>query len=109
MPEARLPSVTRRIDDDSDPCKFQFTLYCDLCGLKYRSESIPFSVRDAPLTFDDFSNAQKLIWESEHDDAYERANQSALLTFTRCSNCGCAVCEDCITDCANPVCNDCAL
>ena len=108
LPEARLPSVTRRMDDDSDTRGFRFTLYCDRCGAPYRAETIPYSVRDAPRRFEAFTKAQSLIWESEHGDAYERANQHALLAFTRCRICGGAFCEDCAIDCADDLCADCA-
>ena len=108
MPETGLPSVTKKIDDDSDEKIFQFTFYCDLCGTKYRSESIAFSVQDAPCKFNNFTNAQKLIWGSEHEDAYERANQCALLVFTRCRICGDTFCEDCAADCGDSICAACA-
>jgi len=103
----RLPSVTKRIDDESDAKQFQFTLYCDCCGMRFRNQPIPFSVASAPDRFEDFTLIQRMIWEAEHDDAYERANQHALITLFRCAVCGSAVCEDCATDYDTPVCPDC--
>jgi hypothetical protein len=105
--EGWLPSVTKRFDDESDAEKFQFTLYCDCCGERYRTEPIPFSAAGAPDKTEDFTEAQRMIWEAEHEDAYERANQYALITFTPCSDCGRAICEDCAIDWERPVCPDC--
>lgn len=103
----RLPSVTKRFDDLSNEKQFQFAFYCDFCGAKYRIDPIPFSVPNAPETFKDFTETQKLIWESEHDDAYERANQEALITFARCRSCGKMLCDDCALDYNNLLCPDC--
>ncbi|HBU11980.1 MAG TPA: hypothetical protein DEB31_04415 [Clostridiales bacterium] len=103
----RLPSVTKKIDDLSGALKFQFMFYCDYCGAKYRIVPIPFSVPDAPERVEDFTEAQKLIWESEHEDAYERANREALVTFRKCTVCGKTVCEDCAPENKQPVCPAC--
>ena len=107
MAEGRLPSVTKRIEDESNVKQFQFSLFCDCCGVRFRTEPIPFSVKDAPERADDFTTAQKMIWEAEHDDAYERANQNAMITFNRCMICGAAVCEDCVCDSDRPICPKC--
>jgi hypothetical protein len=95
------------LDDESDARKFQFVFYCDCCGEKYRASPILFSVLNTPDHFENFTAAQKLIWEAEHDDAYERAHQHALLDFTACKVCGRMICEDCATPYQHPVCPDC--
>lgn len=102
-----LPSVTKRMDDASNAKSFQFTLYCDCCGERYETAPIPFSVADAPETLGAFTEAQRMIWEAEHEDAYERANQYALIAFTPCTICGRAICEDCAIDSERPTCPDC--
>jgi hypothetical protein len=39
--------------------------------------------------------ARDILWRTEHDAAYERANLEARLQFNRCVRCGKNVCEDC--------------
>lgn len=102
-----LSSVTKRIDDTSTAKNFQFILYCDSCGERYDTKPIRFSVADAPDKLESFTELQKMIWETEHEDAYERANQYALITFTPCTNCGRAICPDCAIDWECPTCPDC--
>ena len=90
-----LRSVTKRADDNSTAKEFRFTFYCDHCGEAYLSDPIPFSVPDAPGRLEDFTDIQLLIWNAEHEDAYERANRHAQLTFLPCEICGKRVCDEC--------------
>lgn len=108
MAKRRLPPLTKRMTDESDTMRFCFTFYCDCCGAGYRTQDIFFSQEKAPVSFKDFTNAQKLIWNAEHEDAYERGNRSALLVFTPCEECGKYICETCAgeleTDTLCPAC-----
>jgi hypothetical protein len=105
--EKGLPSITRKLDDESDAKVFQFVFYCDCCGQGYRTAPIPFSVRDAPDRTEEFTPAQKLIYETEYDDAYERGNLDALSVFEVCETCGRRICEDCSEGGIGYVCRDC--
>jgi hypothetical protein len=95
------------MDDESDAKKFQFIFYCDCCGQGYRTPPIPFSVRVAPDNTEDFTPAQRLIYETEYEDAYERGNLDALTTFVTCEICGRRVCEDCAEGGRGYVCRNC--
>lgn len=95
MEKQRLPTVTKRMTDESDAKGFRFTFYCDRCGTGYQTKKIPFSITDAPGRLEDFTKAQKLIWNAEHEDAYERGNRTALITFDACEDCGQYICETC--------------
>ena len=90
-----LPPLTQKITDESTIKEFIFTFYCDHCGTGYQTPPIPFTgaIKDGDLKH--LTKTQKLIWEAEHEDAYERANQRALLIFTPCAQCGKMICEDC--------------
>jgi hypothetical protein len=48
-----------------------------------------------------------MIWDSEHEDAYERANRESMLAFTRCADCERMVCEDCMNNLEQNICVDC--
>lgn len=95
MANQRLPPVTKRMTDESDTKRFRFTFYCDFCGAGYLTQDILFSAETAPDRFEDFTNSQKLIWDAEHEDAYERGNRSAMLVFIPCEECGKYICETC--------------
>jgi hypothetical protein len=96
------------MDDESDAKKFQFVFYCDCCGQGYRSAPIRFSVAGTSDHIENFTAAQKLIYEAEYEDAYERGNRNALITFKPCEVCRRRVCEDC-TDGQefDHICSDC--
>ena len=91
----RLPSVTRKMTDESDTRRFRFTFYCDCCGVGYETNEILFSDTEAPRSLEDFSPSGRWIWDAEHEDAYERGNRSAMLVFNPCEICGISICETC--------------
>ena len=103
-----LPPVTKKMTDESDEKKFQFTFYCDCCAAGFRTLEIPFSAANAPPRFKDFSGAQRLIWDAEHEDAYERGNREALIRLPACEDCGRHICEICNGEFAeDTLCPDC--
>jgi hypothetical protein len=103
-----LPPVTRRMTDESGAKKFLFTFYCDFCGAGFQTSAIPFSVANAPERREKFTTAQKLVWDSEHEDACERGNREALIRFPPCEDCGQHICDICGGELAEDrVCPDC--
>lgn len=90
-----LPPVTKRWDDRSTDRWFRFVFYCDRCGAAWESERYPFSLREAAPQSSAEESARMLLWRTEHDAAYERANTEALFHFNRCPVCGARVCDSC--------------
>ena len=102
-----LPALTKRFSDESTQQEFKFTFYCDCCGTGYQSPPIPFSAATADNAAKP-AFIQKLLWQTEHEDAYERANQQAMRCFTKCAECGKWFCEDCLDEFAEiPLCPGC--
>ena len=102
-----LPALTKRFSDESTQQEFKFTFYCDCCGTGYQSPPIPFSSATAESGATP-AFIQKLLWQTEHEDAYERANQQAMRCFTKCAECGKWFCEDCLDEFAEiPLCPGC--
>ena len=95
-----LPAVTKKFKDRSTDRYFGFTFYCDECGAAWESDRYPFSMRDAPTGSTGEKNAHVLMWKAEHDAAYERANNEALLQFNKCPKCGRRVCDNCFSEVA---------
>ena len=93
-----LPAVTKKYEDHSTDRYFRFVFYCDECGMAWKSEHYPFSMRDASLENEGKKKARVLMWKAEHDAAYERANIEAVLNFNRCPQCGQRVCDDCFAE-----------
>lgn len=94
--------------DESNAKQFQFTFYCDCCGMGFQTQAIPFSAANAPNRCEDFTVAQKLIWDTEHEDAYERGNREALIRLPNCEDCGKHICDVCSGEfLEDTVCPDC--
>lgn len=96
----RLPSITKKMTDESNDRQFQFTFYCDTCGKAFQTSIIPFSgASDNDISFEKRSPYIKsLIWYSEYEDAFERSNKEALIRFNYCNACGKYFCSDCAGD-----------
>ena len=101
-----LPPVTKKFHDKSTDRFFQFSFYCDECGLGWISECYQFSMRDAPCESEGEKKARDIIWKSDHDAAYERANNEAILNFNKCPKCGQRVCDNCFSE-FEPICLTC--
>lgn len=98
-----LKSVTKRFHDQSTDTAFRFVFYCDLCGKAWESDAYPFDDPFAGNAEGGEKRARDILWRTEHDAAYERANLEARLHFNRCERCGKNVCDDCYELC---VCSD---
>lgn len=101
-----LPPITKKYCDLSTPTNFQFSFFCDRCGACWESEQYPFSMRDSTPSTDEGRYVHDMIWKSEHDAAYERANTEATFHFNKCPICDKRVCDDCFT-LTDDVCADC--
>lgn len=87
-----LRPITRQINDHSTEREFCFTFYCDICNHPWESVPVKGSLESGCGCS---AEAKALIWQSEHDAAYERANQEAVRHFNRCPICKRFVCDDC--------------
>ncbi|MBU9728464.1 hypothetical protein [Diplocloster modestus] len=106
--EKLLPPLTKRFRNESDNKTFRFTFYCDYCGTGYQAPTTPFSGAGEVRDDAELPPLQRLLWQTEYEDAYERANRQALYHFTRCAECGKVVCEDCLDEFEDiPLCPDC--
>lgn len=103
-----LPPITKEMIDYSTNLLFEFSFHCDVCRKEWRSTPIPFSKKAEDLD----QSTCALLWQVEHDSAYERANQEAIRHFNRCPRCGKMVCNDCFILDADPkgedLCIECA-
>ena len=89
-----LSPVTRQFTDHSTPETFAFTFYCDRCSKPVRSETYRFDLKGFVPPVDE--RVQTMIWNQQHEEAYERANREAGAWFNRCPVCGCRICDDCL-------------
>lgn len=90
-----LPSVTKKFLDHSTDDSFAFSFFCDVCGGEWKSDEYEFSMSNTSAASDAEKRARDIIWASEHQAAYERANNEALLQFNKCPSCGMRVCDFC--------------
>jgi len=82
-----LKPITKRYDDLSTPDSFQFVFYCDRCGAIWKSGERGF---EPPAD----EQIRPILWNREHEEAYEQANREAVAWFSR-SGCG-RICDDCL-------------
>ncbi len=88
-----LAPITRQFKDLSTPEKFAFVFYCDRCGSERKSPVYKFDLGGFEPPLDE--KVRAMLWNQQHDDAYERANLDAAKYYMRCSVCGCRLCESC--------------
>ena len=93
-----LAPVTQQYKDLSTPESFAFVFACDRCGKEWQSDTYAFDPRGFELPMDE--KIRCMLWNQQHEEAYERANREAGARLFRCQTCGCRVCEDCF--CAVP-------
>ena len=89
-----LTSVTRQYKDFSTPEKFAFTFYCDRCGKEWRSDTYTFDPKGFATPIEE--RIRTMLWNQQHEEAYERANREVGARFSRCPLCGCRICDDCL-------------
>ena len=94
-----LAPVTRQYKDLSTPDSFAFLFYCDRCGKEWQSDAYTFDTRGFEPPMDGMIRC--MLWNQQHEEAYERANREAGIRFNHCQRCGCRVCDDCFD--AEPV------
>ena len=89
-----LASITKQYKDLSTPDEFLFSFYCDRCGGEWKSDTYAFNINEFIPPVDEQIRA--MLWNQQHEEAYERANREAGARFNRCPSCGCHVCDDCL-------------
>lgn len=90
-----LPPITKKYSDLSTDSDFSFSFFCDRCGETWTSQRYPFSLSHSAPGNSAEVRAHEIMWQSEHDAAYERANIEAILHFNKCPRCGDLVCDSC--------------
>ncbi len=101
-----LAPVTRQFKDLSTPDSFAFLFHCDRCGKEWRSDTYKFNTRNFESPLDE--TVRGMLWNQQHEEAYERANREAGIRFNRCPCCGCRICDDCLYLASSGECKDCA-
>ena len=98
--------VTKKFTNLSTPDSYLFAFHCDRCNAEARSEQYIFNTEGFGQLNEPI---RTLLWNRQHDEAYERANSEAKFEFNICPVCGRRVCCQCFQD--NPetggLCLDC--
>lgn len=102
-----LPPITQKYHDQSTDAYFQFAFYCEACGDAWHSEQYPFSLAKDPPKSAAEEKARAILWTTEHDAAYERANTEAIMHFSKCRCCGKRICDRCLSE-LDDMCTECA-
>jgi len=88
-----LAAVTKKYTDLSTTGGFEFVFYCDHCGKEWRSEVYKFDVSGFEVPMDE--KISSMLWNQQHEEAYERANREAGAYFVRVPELGQRICDDC--------------
>jgi hypothetical protein len=88
-----LEAITSKFIDLSTADSFAFSFYCDDCGREWRSATLAFRCEGFSQPMEE--SVRSMLWNGQHEAAYERANREALFFFNRCPVCGRLVCDDC--------------
>lgn len=91
--EYMLRAFTELYTDESTETEFSFTFYCDICNNSWKSVPVPFSGREQKVLFGAVPVRKTGRWKQEHEQAFERANQEAMMHFNRCPICKRWVCD----------------
>jgi hypothetical protein len=89
-----LKSITKQYKDLSTTDLFHFAFCCDRCGKTWSSDTYTFDPGGFELPIDE--KIRSMLWNRQHEEAYERANRDAGAIFSRCPECGCRICDDCL-------------
>ncbi len=97
-----LDPATKKWEDQSTIQKFKFLFFCDCCQKSIPSSDYEFHSGFKPKLI--MSRAERrardLIWQRDHDAAYERANLHMFQNYIhRCEICGAGICGDCACVC----------
>ncbi len=92
-----LQRITKKCRDRSTERFFKFSFYCDACGKEWISESYHFEHAFPSEMSEGEKQAREIMWRTDHDAAFERANLEARLRLSRCSRCGRCVCDECFS------------
>ena len=103
-----LTRFVRNVDDLSDDGGYKFRFHCDTCGDGVESQYVRSSANVLKTGLQVFQIFRNFGWGStavdgvdrglrgkEHDAAYERAVNEAMVSFSKCSHCGSYTCEHC--------------
>jgi hypothetical protein len=104
-----LKPITRQYKDLSTADRFSFAFCCDRCGKEWRGDTYTFDLKGFELPIDE--KIRSMLWNQQHEEVYERANREAGAIFSRCPDCGCRICDDCLIQAElekNGKCRDCA-
>jgi hypothetical protein len=115
-----LTRFVRNVDDLSDDGGYKFRFRCDRCGDGVESEYVSSATNILKTGLEVFGmfryfgsvgNAVEHIDRGlrgkEHDAAFERAVNEAMVHFSKCSHCGNWVCDHCFNKSAG-LCEGCA-
>lgn len=97
-----LSPATKNWKDKSTTKKFKFVFFCDCCGKELPSPEYEFHSGFKPkiIISEAERKAREIIWKSDHDAAYERANLYMFQNHIHtCEICGAGICGDCACVC----------
>ncbi len=97
-----LNPATKKWEDQSNTKKFKFVFFCDCCEKALPSPDYEFNSGFKAKIFISESErrARELIWQRDHEAAYERANIYMLANrIHTCELCGANICGDCAVFC----------
>ncbi len=109
-----LDAVTKKYIDASTEEQFNFSFFCDCCDKVISTTKLAFHPGFEKKLFLSRTEqrARELVWQQDHDSAYERGNVEALKKLNRCMICNAAICNDCTVECeetdGKTVCAKCA-
>ncbi len=104
-----LKTITKRVRDRSTDRFFKFSFYCDRCGKEWTSDPYYFENAFSSSPTEGEKRARDIMWRTDHDAAFERANLEARLRFDQCDACGRRVCDECFAmEEDDDLCVDCA-
>ncbi len=80
-----LKPVTKDFSDISTLKQFEFEFYCDCCGKAIKPPVLEFvsGFKEISLLNSDVKKARDIIYATDHDRAFERANIEALYELNR--------------------------
>lgn len=104
-----LKSITKKMQDRSTDQFFKFSFYCDRCGKEWTSEPYSFEHSFSDNLTQAERSARDIMWRTDHDLAFQRANLEARLRFNQCGSCHNIVCDECFAmEEDDDLCVDCA-